>query len=71
MLHESVDPIAWTPFFTSRPSVPLTDNHTQELRRFYYAAITWADYCVGQVLSELEALNLTQTTAVIIHADHG
>ena len=71
VLHKSVDPIAWTPFFTSQPSVPLTDNHTQELRRYYYAAITWADYCVGQVLDQLDALNLTQATAVVIHADHG
>ena len=71
ILDESIDPIAWTPFFTSKPNQPLPENKTRELRRFYYGAITWADYVAGQVLDELEALQLTENTIVVIHADHG
>lgn len=42
-----------------------------ELRRHYYAAISWADFAAGQVLSELDALGLTNDTLVVAHGDHG
>eukprot|EP01047_Picozoa_sp_COSAG01_P018383 COSAG01_NODE_993_length_12256_cov_6.798964_17_plen_501_part_00 len=72
VLDASVHPIAWVPFFgSSNPWVPQDVDTTVELRRFYYAAITWADYCAGQVLDEIERLDLQDKTVVVIHADHG
>ena len=41
------------------------------MRRYYYAAISWADYHLGQVLAELDASGLAADTAVLVHADHG
>ena len=35
------------------------------------AAITWADWIAGQVLDEIETLELQASTVVVIHADHG
>ena len=71
VLDASVDPVAWTPFFTVHPNTPLSPNATLELRRYYYASISWADFHLGQLLAELDAQNLTENTAVLVHADHG
>ena len=40
-------------------------------RHIDYAAVSWADYCAGQVLDELERLSLSENTAVVMHSDHG
>ena len=40
-------------------------------RRYYYAAITWADWIAGQVLDEIDRLQLQDSTVVVVHADHG
>ena len=71
VLDASVPPMSWTPFFTAAPDTPLSRNATLELRRYYYAAISWADYHLGQVLAELDATGLADSTAVLVHADHG
>jgi arylsulfatase A-like enzyme len=71
VLDASVPPMSWTPWYTASPNVSLSENATLELRRYYYAAVTWADYHLGLVLNELDALGLTNDTAVLVHADHG
>mmetsp|Transcript_25651 Transcript_25651/g.45535 ORF Transcript_25651/g.45535 Transcript_25651/m.45535 type:complete len:273 (+) Transcript_25651:2-820(+) len=43
----------------------------RELRRGYYAAVTWADEQIGRVLREVDSLGLRDSTAVFFHADHG
>ena len=48
-----------------------TDLQVKQNRAGYYAAVSWADYCAGQVLDELEALGLADDTAVVLHSDHG
>ena len=40
-------------------------------RRTYYAAVTATDHYIGMVLDELDALNLTDSTAVAMMGDHG
>lgn len=64
VLDKSVDPIAWVPFFTHSPYVPLEDDRIRELRRHYYAAISWADYCAGQVLDSLNNVGMASSTIV-------
>ena len=69
VLDDSVNPVAWVPFFSHNPYTPQSVNETPELRRYYYAAITWADWVAGQVLDEIKALQLQESTVVVIHAE--
>jgi iduronate 2-sulfatase len=41
------------------------------LRRAYYSALTWTDFLIGQVLEELENLELSNNTVVSFWGDHG
>jgi arylsulfatase A-like enzyme len=74
-LDESIDPIAWTQFAGLGGNDPHNRTNTFEeiktYRAAYYAAVSWADYCAGLVLSALDRLELSEDTAVIVHSDHG
>ena len=74
-LDPSIDPIAWTPFPSLGGSNPyhVTNSPalTKSYRAHYYAAVSWADYVAGRVLDELERLELTDSTLVVMHSDHG
>ena len=78
-LHEtldaSIDPIAWVEFSALGGTNPRDRTNTNEevrtYRAGYYAAVSWGDYVAGRVLDELDALDLTASTAVIVHSDHG
>ncbi len=50
---------------------PLPEDLQRTLRRGYYAAVSFLDFEVGRVLSELNALGLADNTAVVLMADHG
>lgn len=75
VLDKSIDPIAWTEFPALGGNNPYAINNTmreiKEYRAAYYAAVAWADYVAGAVLDELEAKGLSDTTAVVMHSDHG
>merc|ERR1712070_218216 len=47
------------------------DDDVRAYRAAYYSAVSWGDYVAGQVLDELDALGLTDSTAVVMHSDHG
>lgn len=49
----------------------ITDAKTRELLHGYYAAISYTDAQIGKVLDELERLNLTENTIVVLWSDHG
>jgi len=53
------------------PWHPLTDTHARAARRAYRAAVTGVDRKLGVLLDELDRLNLSSTTAVVVHGDHG
>merc|ERR1712187_786813 len=42
-----------------------------ELRKHYYAAISWVDHLVGLLLKGLDDLGLAESTVVMFHSDHG
>ena len=42
-----------------------------QLRRAYYGAVAFLDHNLGRLLDELETLDVTDRTMVIIHGDHG
>ena len=43
----------------------------QVYRRAYYAAISYQDDNIGQILDELSVLGLKDNTVVIVFGDHG
>eukprot|EP01051_Picozoa_sp_SAG22_P006860 SAG22_NODE_464_length_10191_cov_14.495541_7_plen_565_part_00 len=74
-LDISIDPIAWTEFGNlgglDPYNVTNSDAETKAARAGYYSAVSWADYCAGQVLDALERYGLKENTAVVVHSDHG
>ena len=76
-LDLSIDPLAWVGFPVLEgaggvsPYEAASETQLRQLRRHYYAAVSWADYAAGRVLSELDKLGLAQDTLVVAHADHG
>jgi len=75
LLDKSIDPIAWTTFLDLGGQNPYeytnTDEQVRQYRAAYYAAVSWGDYVAGRVLGELDSLNLSDSTAVVMHSDHG
>ena len=54
-----------------QPNVTYSDQKMKELRRAYYASISFADQQLGRVLNELEILGLAENTVVVFLGDHG
>ncbi len=50
---------------------PLTEDQAREAVHGYWAATSYIDALVGQLLSELDRLKLRQKTVVILWGDHG
>jgi choline-sulfatase len=50
---------------------PLSDDEVRRARHGYYAAISYLDDRVGEVLDALEATGLADDTVVLFTADHG
>lgn len=49
----------------------ITDAKTKELLHGYYAAVSYTDAQIGKVLAELDRLNLTKNTIIVLWSDHG
>jgi len=52
-------------------NVTYPDRKIKELRRAYYASISFADQQLGRVLDELDLLGLSEDTVVVFFGDHG
>jgi len=50
---------------------PLSDEQARDMVRGYYAATSYTDAQVGRVLGELERLDLSGNTIVVLWGDHG
>lgn len=74
-LDQSIDPIAWSQFGGLNGDNPYyLNNSLTQIRRdrqAYYAAVSWADYAAGEVLNSLKENGLYDSTAVVMHSDHG
>lgn len=61
----------WKGWGYTNPWTPMREVSAQQMRRYYWAATSFMDYLVGQLLGEIEAAGLTPTTLVVFHSDHG
>ena len=72
VLNADVPPIAHGDHAPgSDPYTPVSKSIAQQWRFTYYATVAWVDSQIGRVLDELDHLNLTDTTLVVLHSDHG
>ncbi|WP_299547304.1 sulfatase [Seonamhaeicola sp.] len=49
----------------------LTDAYAKNVRRAYYASVTYTDAQVGKVLTKLKDLGLDKNTIIVVWGDHG
>jgi hypothetical protein len=60
----------WGPFpWPSSRGVPVEDGIAGEARRGYYAALSFADHLVGEVLDALDAIGETNRTITLLTSD--
>eukprot|EP00730_Choanoeca_flexa_P016045 TRINITY_DN7503_c0_g2_i2.p1 TRINITY_DN7503_c0_g2~~TRINITY_DN7503_c0_g2_i2.p1 ORF type:complete len:523 (+),score=108.88 TRINITY_DN7503_c0_g2_i2:17-1585(+) len=52
-------------------NVSVPEQNAQKLRKAYYAATSYTDSLVGQILDKLDELKLTNDTVVAMWGDHG
>eukprot|EP00091_Calanus_sinicus_P020364 TRINITY_DN5519_c0_g1_i1.p1 TRINITY_DN5519_c0_g1~~TRINITY_DN5519_c0_g1_i1.p1 ORF type:complete len:284 (+),score=57.44 TRINITY_DN5519_c0_g1_i1:32-853(+) len=52
-------------------NVTIPDSKTKELRRAYYATVSYVDNEIGRVLGKVEKLGLAENTIVVVWSDHG
>jgi arylsulfatase A-like enzyme len=53
------------------PEGPIPQDLARNLKHGYYAAISYMDAQVGKVLDEMDRLNLTKNTIIVLWGDHG
>lgn len=53
------------------PKGSIPDDQALELRHGYYAAVSFIDACIGNILAELDRLELANNTIVVVWGDHG
>ncbi|MCB1094617.1 MAG: sulfatase [Verrucomicrobiae bacterium] len=61
----------YKPVPEKRQEEPFTDELKRNLIHGYYASASFTDAQIGKVLSELDRLELTENTIVILWGDHG
>jgi arylsulfatase A-like enzyme len=52
-------------------NISLTEDDSKMLQHGYYACVSFIDDMVGELLNELEELELTENTTVVLVGDHG
>jgi arylsulfatase A-like enzyme len=50
---------------------PIPDSLARQLKHGYYASVSYTDAQIGKVLQELDRLDLTRNTIVVLWGDHG
>lgn len=82
-LPANLPPVAWNPWTDVRrrhdasllnvsfPYGPLPVNFQKEIRRHYYAAVTYMDDQVGKILTTLQETGIRKDTLVVVLGDHG
>ena len=58
-------------FTNTEDTLPFSTSTVRNLRKAYYACVSYTDAQVGKVLDELSRLGLDKNTVVIVWGDHG
>ena len=53
------------------PKGPIDDETARQLKHAYYACVSYTDANIGRLLDELDRLQLTKNTIVVLWGDHG
>jgi arylsulfatase A-like enzyme len=59
------------PGYHFNATTPVNDTLASLWRRGYYSAVSYVDWNIGKVLTELRALEFEENTVVVLNADHG
>eukprot|EP01052_Picozoa_sp_SAG31_P025875 SAG31_NODE_2299_length_5981_cov_2.649439_4_plen_197_part_00 len=59
------------PDYRFNATAPINDSLATLWRRGYYSAVSYVDWNIGKVLTELQNLEFEQNTVVVLNADHG
>jgi uncharacterized sulfatase len=70
-LVEEPDHYAGIPAKALTGNPQLTDTQRRELRRAYWACISFADAQIGRLLAALDRLKLREKTIIVFWSDHG
>lgn len=54
-----------------RPLQDIEPAKAEELRRGYYASVSYVDVQIGRIIDELDRLQLTDSTIIVLWSDHG
>ena len=65
--YEDIKQMSWT----GAEGTQLPNTTIKDLRRYYYASVTYVDHWIGQVLKTLEDNHLSDSTIVVFMSDHG
>ena len=61
----------WIQVHHERDTCALTDEEIKCSRRAYYAMVSYFDHLAGQILDELERLDMLENTVILVTSDHG
>ena len=50
---------------------PMSDEYSRKIRQAYFAAVSYTDAQIGKLLNELDVLDLSDNTVVVLWGDHG
>ena len=59
------------PGYHFNATTPVNDTLASLWRRGYYSAVSYVDWNIGKVLTELRSLDFEENTVVVLNADHG
>ncbi|CAB3373865.1 Hypothetical predicted protein [Cloeon dipterum] len=80
---EKVSFVSWNPWTDLRerddveklnltfPFQPMPENFAQVIRQHYFAAVTYIDRQIGELIQTLKSLRLMENTIIVVVGDHG
>ena len=61
----------WNGWGYTNPYTPMRESSAQDMRLHYWAATSFMDFAVGELLNNLDRTGQTNSTIVCFTSDHG
>ena len=58
-------------FNLSFPFQQIPIHYQKEIKKHYYAAVSYVDHQIGKLIREMESLKLMENSVVVLVGDHG